>query len=221
LLATNSSVALHIPSDEVLPPNGISQQDLVTFVGDLYNFAVRPQAHPAIFQPVLVFQSGKAAIGQNIYPISQLSVVANGDIVTASTTTIAEEILNDFMDKLDTGLGYRMRASVGRLTYVSNMIVEFDHPLETRGSTFGVIEKIIQNTTKHPEPPFKLKRLAFGFGDPAPSQAITLEGVDNADFILERRAGEPYSKNRYYCSAPLKTEDHLKVLAEIEKILKR
>jgi hypothetical protein len=36
------------------------------------------------------------------------------------------------------------------------------------------------------------------------------------EFVFERRANEPFDKNVYFTSAPLRTDDHLKVLAAIE-----
>jgi hypothetical protein len=38
-------------------------------------------------------------------------------------------------------------------------------------------------------------------------------------FIFERRVGQVYSTNEYFTSAPLRTEDHLRVLEILEKLL--
>ena len=217
LSANNSAAVLHVSSDEVVPLNGLLEQDLIAFVGNLYKFGVRPQVPPGVHLSHLIFQAGKASIGSDNYPISQLAVVPNGDIVTATTTDVAEKILRHFMQSLDDGLGYRMSSAAYKITYVSNLIAEFDHPIEQPATTFSIIESIIDKAIDRQNAPFKLKRLAFGFGSVAPAQSVTLEGVDNADFIIERRANEPYEKNRYFCSAPLRTNEHLKVLELIEK----
>jgi hypothetical protein len=39
------------------------------------------------------------------------------------------------------------------------------------------------------------------------------------EFVFERRAGEAYSSNVYFSSAPLQTKDHLKLLDSLELLL--
>ena len=39
------------------------------------------------------------------------------------------------------------------------------------------------------------------------------------DFQIERRAGLPYSANRYFVTAPLKTESHIFLLKRFEDLL--
>ena len=41
----------------------------------------------------------------------------------------------------------------------------------------------------------------------------------NTKFTVERRVGLPFSSNRYYCVAPLKTEMHIELLEKFEKAL--
>ena len=46
-------------------------------------------------------------------------------------------------------------------------------------------------------------------------------GIDYAAprFLIERRAGVPFSQERYYCSASMHSDSHLRILEEIEKML--
>jgi hypothetical protein len=69
--------------------------------------------------------------------------------------------------------------------------------------------------------PFKIKRLAFGHGDIAVTTAVpfTMDLLEASDFVIERRAAEPYSENRYFCSAPMRKPDHIAFLDLIEKEL--
>ena len=41
----------------------------------------------------------------------------------------------------------------------------------------------------------------------------------NTRFTVERRAGSPFSSNRYHCVAPLKTEMHIALLEKFERAL--
>lgn len=219
IVAMQSIAAIAVLSDAVMPENGLLQQDLINFVGDLYNFAVRPQIPPAMagqIFPVLLYQAGKASIGDKVYPINQIAVVQNGDIVTASSTEVADLILDDFVSKLDSGLGYKIGVSKHKKMYVSNMVVQFDHPIERPDSLISRIGNLLNQKITRPDKPFNIKRLAFGSGDFTIQQALTIEAIENADFIIERRATADYSENIYFCSAPVTTGEHLKILTQIE-----
>jgi len=70
--------------------------------------------------------------------------------------------------------------------------------------------------------PFEIKRQAFGGGGvPNPQMQLqpTIEAIERSDFLMERRAGAPYEVNRYFCAAPIKTAEHIKVLELIEREL--
>jgi hypothetical protein len=85
-----------------------------------------------------------------------------------------------------------------------------------------LIEDILNNEIQRDGAPFKTKRLAFGYGDITQSTPLqSLDEFKNVDFLIERRAGEPYSKNRYFSSAPLRTIDHVRVLEQIEKSISK
>jgi hypothetical protein len=221
ILSTNSSVAVRVPSEDVVPDKGLIEQDLINFVMRLYRFPAPPQILPTPNGNHLLFQGGKAVIGTDTYPVMQLAVIPNGDIITSTTTDIGAMIIRDFIQNLDEGLGYRFSKAPYHFNYISNLITEFDKPLEQLNNTFSVIERLLGDAIDRPSGPFKLKRLAFGFGNPRPPSIINLEAFDNADFIIERRADVPYSQNRYFCSAPLQTGDHIRVLEQIESTILR
>jgi hypothetical protein len=219
IAAMQSIAAIFVSSDAAMPENGLLQQDLIRFVGDLYNFAGKPQIPPAMagqIFPVLLYQAGKASIGDSIYPINQIAVVQNGDIVTASSTEVADLILDDFVSKLDSGLGYKIGVSKHKKMYVSNMVVQFDHPIERPDSLISRISNLVNQKIPRPGKPFDLKRLVLGSGEFTIQQAITIEAIENADFIIERRTTADYSENIYFCSAPMTTSEHLKILTQIE-----
>ncbi|MGX1354546.1 hypothetical protein AB7M49_008171 [Bradyrhizobium elkanii] len=75
----------------------------------------------------------------------------------------------------------------------------------------------------------QLARALISYGQTVPN--YTVNGIrmhyDSADtplprppeFIFERRAGQPYSTNEFFSSAPLTTKDHMHILVELEKLL--
>lgn len=213
------TVALYGPGDEVLPEGGLLQRDLVKFVGDAYQFSIRPEIPPGVppqLFPTLSFQQGKLE-GKEIYPIHQMLLMQNGDAVSAQTTDAADFILSDLIKQLEHGLHYRYGDISGRRkTYFSAIIVQFDAALEDRISAFGRIEKILNRVIPRENMPFKPKILSFGHGDPAIQGIANVDDLLKADFSLQRRVGAPYSENRYFSSAPLSTTEHAELLQEIE-----
>ena len=144
----------------------------------------------------------------------QLASVPNGDIVTAATTEIADAILNDYTKRLDDALGYRFASAMKvHKTFQSNIVVQFDVPLEEQIRGLLKIEACLAREIPRALLPFKIKRLGFGYGEIIP--ALTLETIDKSDFVIERRAGSPFSENRYFCSAPTTTIEHIRILSEV------
>jgi hypothetical protein len=216
------SVALRVSGDEVAPEGGINYREFFELVAAKYNFAVRPQLPPGVpFLPggqTHIFQSGTFVSGGERWPIMQLASIPNGDIVTAATTEIADSVLNDYMAKLDEKLKFRFSsATKKRRSYQSNIVVQFESGIEERIEGLKKIEVFLAREIPRRGAPFKIKRLAFGYGNPIPT--LTLENIENSDFALERRGDEPYSENRYACSAPVSTSEHIRILEAMEREL--
>lgn len=212
------SAVIHASSDEVTPEKGINQKDIVNFVGTHYRFNSRPALPEGSGdQPILAFQSGKFEKNGEIFTIGQLIMMLNADIISAQNTDIATDIAKDFMETVEAHLGFRYSKASVKITYLSNVVVEFEHiganPLLLQ------IEKIIESAVKRPERSFSSKRFAFGEGDVQPQIGVSLQDLGKADFIIERRAGSPYSANRFFCAAPLSTSEHFEVLTKIDQAL--
>jgi hypothetical protein len=214
------AVAIHVAADEVTPSNGLISEQLIEFVGNAYNFTVRPQLPRGIVPSLMlpyIFQSGSALLEENRIPVHQLVILANGDIVGSATTDFADKIMNDYLARLDAELGYRFAAAKTiRRTHQSHIVVDFECFVAEKIEKLGKIEKILAKAIHRPKMPFKLKRLAFGS---APAQApgqVSLDAFENADFLLERRESDPPVENRYYSAATTTTSEHLRILEAIE-----
>ena len=128
--STVGVVGLRVNTDEVLPETGLVIEEMAKYVGDAYNFSVRPQLPrgvvPALLQPFL-YQSGSAEVDGNKVPIFHLAVLSNGDIISAHTTEIADKIMNDYVERLDRDLRYRYSTAVTKKRmYASNVVFEFE-----------------------------------------------------------------------------------------------
>jgi hypothetical protein len=217
------TVALRVSGDSVAPEGGFIFRDFIEFVALTYHFTVKPQLPPqgALLMPAiqqLVFQDGVLIVGEKKLAIMQLVALSNEDIITSATTEAAETILNDYMKRLDEALGYRFASSkTDRRAYLSNLVVQFDIPIDERLEGLRKIEACLAREIPRPAWPFKMKRLAFGYGDVAPVSSVSFDALEKSDFVIERRSGEPYSESRYFCGAPLSTTEHIRVLEMLEQ----
>jgi hypothetical protein len=68
-------VGLQVSADDVTPKSQIMMRDIIEFIAQSYQFAVKPQIPPNIppfMIPIFVFQSGQFVIGDEKLPIIQL-----------------------------------------------------------------------------------------------------------------------------------------------------
>ena len=224
IASIQGTVAVRVSSDEVTTERGVLLRDMVQFVGDCYNFSVRPNIAPGTPPqafPTLIFQQGKLIKDDGEYPIYQLTLFGDGGAVTSRSTEISDTILDDCLGKLDEGLGFRFAKNAQTRLYLSNVAVEFGAGLEEYIQALHMIEDILNNEIPRDGVPFETKRLAFGYGDATQPAFQSLDEFKNVDFLIERRVGEPYSKNRFFSSAPLRTTDHVRVLEKIEKSISK
>ena len=217
------TVFLHAAADDVAPPDGVTHQDLINFVSEAYGFVTKPTLprglNPQNLQ-IFHFANGKLVKDEKSFVIQQLVVYQTGDAITANSTEAADIVMTDYIGRLDSGLGYRYVQKDWKRSYVSGIVVQFDVSLEEKISGLGVVGEILDRAIPRENKPFKPKTLSFGFGDPLTPQALnSVEAANVADVTFQRRAGEPYSENRYFCSAPLSTRDHLRMLEEIERAI--
>ncbi len=215
----NAIVAYREKAEEYGPERGVILSDLIEIIRTAYSFQSFPTIPPGqMAAPTLTFGSGKFSDERGDFGVGAIVMEPTADIVLATTTDQAELVLNDLIHRLDKMVGFRLTQTAKKPVYLSNLVVEFDGELNKHIEKLGLILRAINEA--HPnESPLGFKRLAFGtpIMHVAPDQITTLE---QNDFIIERRVQEPFKSNRFYCSAPMKTQDHVKVLQQIEKIAK-
>src|ERR1700722_17744691 len=87
--------AVHGAADDVMPLAGLVQEELIRIIAEDYHFSVKPQG--AQVGSILGFASGWFDGKQGKLPIIQLLVVPNGDVISAATTEIADQIMDDYL----------------------------------------------------------------------------------------------------------------------------
>jgi len=168
----------------------------------------------------LIFQSGQYIVGNDTKNIIQIAAVQNGDMVTGVNSDEAEIITRHYIEQLNVGLGFRYDLSNLNLSYVSNVVVQFDI-IKERGSVLGDLEQFIESTIKSPSRKFRLKRLSFGEGDLIPIMPVDVDQFNKIDFAIEHRARTHPQEFIFFSAAPMKTAAHLDALEKIEQLLAR
>lgn len=217
----SGTVCIRVSGDEAVPPLGVDLRQLIDFIATTYQFAVKPQMPQGLIIPInqpLLFQAGVMTKENDKWPITQLVSVQNGDMVTAASTEIADAVLEDYMSQLDKQLGFRFSQAEKRKVYLSGITVEFEKGIESQIRGLAEIEAILGRELKRTDP-FKIKRLAFGWGDPVVPTDLNFQTIESFDFTIERRVDEPYSRNRYISIAPTTLSEHLRILQAIEDTL--
>lgn len=149
--------------------------------------------------------------------IDDLSIYSDGVIAAAPAgTDITSGIVDDLFRFVEQEYDFEMTSPQELRHYESALVVELPENIASR---FTALYSLSQDLSEF--------QRSYGLGDHNFEFARIGSFVDPTrrtgrvplGFNLERREGEPYSDNRWYCSAPLKTEDHLTALANFEAAL--
>jgi hypothetical protein len=215
--------------DDTLPRMRVPQQVISAAVKSRYQFPDIPPLVSMLTPPNhVVMQGGQFTYDNSVHDVAQLVMETIGDSVTTTSTDVGNAFLDDLFSFLDSEFGFRLTSAPYKTSYASVLIVEFDVKLEEKILLLGRIATLLSEMWGDAEKPFNLQRLAFGRQrEGAPTSVIAaalipqsqVAVVEATDFTIERRAGTPFSANRYFCAAPFTTEDHIKSLERIEKLL--
>jgi len=210
--------------EEYQPENGVVIADLINIVRSHFAFQSYPILEPGVMaMDPIVFANGRYVKDEQRFAIMQLVMAQNGDVVAAVNTEHAELVLRELIHLLEEKLGYRWESADLTTRYVSNIVVEFDLELETHLHPLSGIIDIINHHKPAHRADYNLKRLGFS-DNPSPATPQmprdVLVNIEQADFLIERRIGQEFSRNRYFCSAPMATREHIQVLQEIEAVLR-
>ena len=215
------TVAIRFSPDEAAPETAVLTRDLVTFIGDKYDFSLRPELPPGLPNDLsLLFQSGQMVAGDRKIPIHQLVIQIGGTALTAKDTDVADLIIDDVHAALDETFGFKIANSIRARYYASAIVVEFPSALEKQLTFVGRAKEILEREMPHRTYPFDVKRIGFGFAEKHVPLGATIEDFPNGDFLIERRLGEPQSSNRYMCSGPFRTSELERITRLVEGVMR-
>jgi hypothetical protein len=198
--------------------------DFYKKIKDKYHFEIapNPQQIPTAGVPAAVFQYGKLKKGTREITIEQLNI-SYIDVRATSIGALTKTSTEDGSLFLDHLLEWAHRqfgidtTAISPTFFHSQYEVVFEIPIS---KAFGKLEGLVKETSE---------RLAeYGFGDHRFEIANFSMYTDTLNkqpplptpFVIERRVGAPYSENKFFSQAPLKSADHERVLRHFEKSLR-
>lgn len=213
-----------IPAEEVFPLTGIYLPELSGSITERYTFVSSPNFSLPLAElrdQGLEFRVGKRRTNDKEHSIQSFIIVDGGFVASAYSTEVARAFLEDFFSWASKSHGFRTTSSTfSRYFFLSQIIVEFEESIDKVIRGFEMLAASMGNlfeATYGADHTFVLSALAFDYDrtEVADSNLNQL-----AAFRLERRVDTPYSLNRFFCTAPLRTEDHIRFLEELESKLK-
>lgn len=207
------------------PLKPYSPVELVEALIERYNFNEVPPAHQlAQVQPIYPerFVYGKMEIEDRILRVEEF-LVTHVDpktilmsATTRSSTDDSDLFLDDFLKWAQTKLSFEVSPAAPAV-YQSQLEVVLERPFGQGFEEFralgNAITELIRGYGFADCPVFEMSGFTMHFDD-----SDTHDPISRA-FVLERRSGVPYSEERYFSQAPLRTSDHERILSEFERII--
>ena len=215
-----SRLTVLFPYEEVVPLAGVNDREIIEKVTARYKFLKSPSlVSEEITKNGYRFEAGQININGAIERIADFTIYRDGIVINSAKTDNSEALLDDVMGYMKDEFSYRDFITSPRRYFQSQIVVEFDRspetlivPLDKIGAAISEPLKEIYGT----DIPMKFGRLDFA-ADKLKLSAPAPATVHN--FIIERRIGIPFEKERYFCSAPFRTATHISVLEKIEALL--
>lgn len=201
--------------DEVRPIGGYYLPDMMRLISERYGFSQAPSIEDMKLRGG-VFKDGRLVSGANKINIIEIGVFNDGIYALAEDTATANFIIDDLITWAEQAVGLRPSITKMPRKYDNAVVVEFEANIEKRLNIFDELmssynEALVNLYNQAVSVSFC--RIDFAF-DP-----LEVNLLLDTRFTIERRAGSPFSSNRYHCVAPLKTEMHIALLEKFERAL--
>lgn len=146
-----------------------------------------------------------------------LAVYNDGIIISSqSNSEVVDEAYQDIISVITKTLGFSIaKAKIVDRLYDSTIVVKSDKPILEPINSIAILGDSVSTRlrdTNGMDVPFE----PVGFSLSADYERIS--GMKPSVFRVERKAGRDFSLNHYYSTAPLRTDDHLAVLGELEAL---
>jgi hypothetical protein len=206
------------PLEEFAPSAGLNNVSVVTKIAERYGFAQVPTitTRDDMAKKGLTFGMGHFKANDISFIVSDFMVYNDGIVAVTEKSEWAESFLEDVMRWVIAEFGFRNPVSgIGKLIS-STLIVDFERSISGLLAGYERLSEIISSRTVTivPQPaPMQLTRMDFEI-----EKGKLVGQVALPKFILERRGGVDFSRERYYSVAAMHTAGHIEALTEIEKL---
>ena len=200
------------PVEAFSPVSGLNERHLIGAIGQRYSFGSSPNmsSRADVQGTGLVFEFGFFETEAGEVTIHSLSIHNDGVVVRTNKTEDAEAFFGDLTNWLIED--FECRKVRTKSHYLSEIVVDFEKPMATALNNYDKLTSLILSSVHE-------NREARA----AALNSLSIEFVTSAGevprFVIERRQGTTVEEERYFCTAPFTTEQHLKVLEEIERLL--
>lgn len=201
-------------ADEVRPERPIYIPQIIEQAVQRYGFLSHSDAKTAAEKGLKLEKGHLATPNNDEIVIESIDIFSDGLICVCKDTEDAEQVLNDVLEWGTQKLNIKPGINTFPRDYSSWIVADFESSLAL--DKYAEIREVV-NVFFHKaysrNLAFDFQRLVFG-----PDPTI-VPNFSNTSFAIERRGGAPYDLNRFFCTAPLRTPDHIALLHRIEAIL--
>ncbi len=203
------------PLKELNPTGKAVEKNLLGGIGHRYGFTVVPTPLDIVASreknDPLKYLHGGFTFGDKSLTVDLL-LYHDGIVVdTRSSTSDSDAFVDDLLTWAVNEFGLNQHQGIYKTKrYLSHLWVSFDRSLQLINPKLSGFAKSL-NEVADGNATFELASLGFWPNPQGPAQL--------ANFTLERSAKDPFASNRYFSGAPLQTDDHLRLLNELEKAL--
>lgn len=214
----NCRVTMLFPLEEIVPLGGANDSDIIAKVQARYHFGRGPELKSEeIAKNGYKFEGGHFNHAEMTVRIVDLALYRDGVVVNGIETEVVEAFLDDVVEFMRREFGFRDFITKPRKYFQSQIIVEFAQSPAKLIRSFDKITAAISDPLKRIydlEVPVGFARLDF-----ETDKTTTQASAAIQRFIIERRAGISFDRERYFSAAPMRTRDHLAVLEQIEGLI--
>jgi hypothetical protein len=202
-----------------LNPRGLNLTSLIKPFVEKYNFQIYPNKPEELGfgkeNIEIKFIGGNFRKTPGDIIDFNLSIYNDGLILdTRSSTYDSDTILDDILNWTSSEYGFVPYYEILiRRAYVSELYVQSNKSMNMLNPKLSEFSKQLTSLVVSQEKQHKYETTSIAFW--------TDQSIANPPgaFRFERVLNVPFNTNRYYSAAPLQTDDHIKMLEKLEKIL--
>lgn len=203
------------PTEELNPRGRAVIFDVAPALVERYNFLKHPQNFEEFDeQKGITFEGGR----WNDLAIDRITIYTNGILVdTRSSTDDSEKILVDALSWAAESFGFVYKPEmIKQRLYLSELLVRSEVALNALNPKLKVLSEWLSKTVSNIlGQPLNYEAVGIGFNfDPFATKHTP------TSLRIERLSEATFSENKYYTTAPLPTNEHIKFLEDFEAALK-